>query len=516
MRVFLFGVDGLTFRILNPLIERGLLPNFQRVRDGGVQGVLKSTIPPMTPPAWMSIATGLPPAEHGIYDFFEYEQTEDGPRPKLVTHRKGGKAIWNILSEWGKRVIVANVPMTYPPEPVNGIMLSGYMAPDTKSNVTYPTSFKEELLQAVPEYQIDLNPAVSAGQIGDVFTETLQITRERNKMLRLLLNKPWDFFFITYIGADRIQHLRWKSIMAFHPLAIEYYQMLDEGLGIALDALHEEDMLMIVSDHGFQGASRKFYIQEYLYKRGLLRMKDRGARRRLELISLARNVVKRFLRALNLQRLLRRVRRQLRNKGIMTVEKNAHAIEKLPDLDWQNTLAWVPSNSGSIAGYVDIFFDDSMTEEQVSELKNALQEIRDPQNGQVLAVEIHREDAFGSGPFAPHQRHIVVISGENTTMLNQLGQNSLWETGPGTMGVHHPDGVLYLYGSNVKRGITIESAHVYDVVPTILSFMGIPLPGGLAGSVIEEAFEQPLPTQSTMQGDGIVMQKLKKLASQAT
>src|SRR5258708_29005863 len=230
-------------------------------------------------------------------------------------------------------------------------------------------------------------------------------------MLRLLLNKPWDFFFITYIGADRVQHQRWGSIMTFHPLALEYYQMLDEGLGMGLDALHAEDMLMIVSDHGFEGASRKFYIQEYLYRRGLLRMKDRGARRRLELISLARNVVKRFLRALNLQRLSRRVRRQLRNKGIMTVEKNAHAIEKLPDLDWQNTLAWVPSNSGSIAGYVDISLANSMAEEQGSELMNAFQHISEPQQGRVVAVEIHREDAFGSGPFDPHERHIVLISG---------------------------------------------------------------------------------------------------------
>src|SRR5712692_388177 len=164
MRVFLFGVDGLTFRILNPLIERGLLPNFQRVRDGGVQGVLKSTIPPMTPPAWMSIATGLPPAEHGIYDFFEYEQTEDGPRPKLVTHRKGGKAIWNILSEWGKRVIVANVPMTYPPEPVNGIMLSGYMAPDTKSNVTYPTSFKRNCYRLSQSIRLTSIPLSQPGR----------------------------------------------------------------------------------------------------------------------------------------------------------------------------------------------------------------------------------------------------------------------------------------------------------------------------------------------------------------
>src|SRR5436853_5802530 len=171
MRVLLFGVDGLAFSVLRPLIEQGMLPNFQRLRVEGVQGVLQSTTPPMTPPAWMSISTGLSPAKHGVYDFWDYKQTEKGPQPYIMTHRKGGKAIWNMLSEWGKRVVVANVPMTYPPEPVNGIMLSGYMAPDIRSNVTYPTSFKEELLQTVPEYQIDLNPAVSAGKIGDVFTE---------------------------------------------------------------------------------------------------------------------------------------------------------------------------------------------------------------------------------------------------------------------------------------------------------------------------------------------------------
>src|ERR1700730_13995910 len=113
MRVFLFGVDGLTFRILNPMMERGLLPNFQRLRERGVEGVLKSTTPPVTPPAWTSISTGLAPAKHGVFDFWEYEKTEHGPVAHVVTHRKGGKAIWNVLSDWGKRVIVANVPVTY-------------------------------------------------------------------------------------------------------------------------------------------------------------------------------------------------------------------------------------------------------------------------------------------------------------------------------------------------------------------------------------------------------------------
>jgi predicted AlkP superfamily phosphohydrolase/phosphomutase len=514
MRVFLFGVDGLCFRIVDPLIERGLLPNFQRVRDGGARAVLRSTVPPMTPPAWMSIATGLPPAGHGVYDFFEYEQTEGGPRPRLLTQRKGGKAIWNVLSEWGKRVIVANVPMTYPPEPVNGVMLSGYMAPDIASDVTYPASFKEELLRAVPGYKIDLDPSVSAGQIGDVLAEVLQLTRGRNEMLRLLLERPWDFFFIAYTGADRIQHLRWNSILRFDPQAVAYYQMLDEGLGMVLDALAADDLLVIVSDHGFQGASRKFYLQEYLYRRGLLRMRDEGARRRLERSGMARSTARRLLRALRLRRLAHRARRRLAHQGVLAVEKRAHAPAALPDLDWRRTRAWVPSSSGSIAGYADIFLDEAMTEEQVSELVAVLRQIRDPHNGGALALQMYREDAFGSGPFAPHERHLVVLCSEPITLLNQLGRHSLWETEPAAMGIHHPDGLLYLYGAGVKRGIDIEAAHVCDVVPTILSYMGIPLPAGLTGRLLEEAFVRPLRAQEKerVRSDGIVVQKLKKLA----
>jgi len=193
MRVFLFGVDGLTFRILHPMMERGLMPNFKKLSHEGVEGELKSTTPPVTPPARMSISTGLSPAKHGMFDFWRYERTQDGPSAHVMTHREGGKAIWNVLSEWGKRVIVANVPMTCPPEQVNGIMLSGYMAPDINASVTYPALFKEELLKAVPYYQIELDPAVEGGQLGDPLSETLRMARSRITMLNLLLGKPWDF-----------------------------------------------------------------------------------------------------------------------------------------------------------------------------------------------------------------------------------------------------------------------------------------------------------------------------------
>lgn len=510
MRVLLFGIDGLAFRVLDPMMERGLLPNFQRVREYGVQGILKSTTPPMTPPAWMSISTGLAPAGHGVYDFWEYSWTEQGPAVRVVTHRKGGKAVWNVLSDWGKRVIVANVPLTYPPEPVNGIMLSGYMAPDMRANVTYPPNFKDELLRAVPAYQIDLDPAVSGGQIGDPLAETLKMTRGRVAMFRLLLSKPWDFCFLACSGADRIQHLCWDDIMAFHPQAVAYYQMLDSALGMMFEALQADDLLMIISDHGFQGVRRKFYIHEYLYRQGLLHMKGAQGRRRAELLGLAR----RSVRALNLQPLARLLRRQLRASGVMAVEKEQHRAG-LPDLDWEKTRAWIPSASGFLAGYADIFLSDTLSEEDISELMHSLRQLCDPESGQPLIVDMQREDIYGSGPFAPPERHLIVLANEQTTLPTDLGRGALWETSDVTTGIHHPDGVLYVYGNGVKRGVKIAPAHVYDVAPTILTFMGVPCPADLSGNVLQAAFEQPLTTNSNPSDGGIVMKKLKKLASES-
>src|SRR5258708_13518362 len=106
MRAVIFGADGLTFRIIRPLIERGDLPNFARLQREGVMAELGSTVPPMTPAAWTSIATGLKPAKHGVFDFWSFNVDPNTTRitANSVTHRKGGKAIWNILSEYGKRV----------------------------------------------------------------------------------------------------------------------------------------------------------------------------------------------------------------------------------------------------------------------------------------------------------------------------------------------------------------------------------------------------------------------------
>ncbi|GAC1565973.1 MAG: alkaline phosphatase family protein [Ktedonobacteraceae bacterium] len=509
MRLFLFGVDGLTFRILDPLMERGLLPNFQRLQDGGARAILRSTTPPLTPPAWMSISTGMAAAKHGVYDFWTYEQTEHGPRAQVMTHRKGGKAMWNVLSEMGKYVVVANVPLTYPPEAVNGIMLSGYMAPHMHAGVTYPTAFREELLEAVPGYQIDLDPAIESGQAGDALAETLKMTHERVAMLRLLLQKPWEFFFIVFTGADRIQHARWPQIMAFHPQAVAYYQQVDEALGMVMEALHAGDVLMVVSDHGFQGIQRQFYIQEYLHKQGLLRLKDEKAQRSAELRNFAVELSRKALWAMKLQGVPTFMRRQCYRAGIKPLQKGPLKA-KMPDLDWANTHAWLQSASGDLSGYADIFLQETLTEEHIAALAAALLELRDPLTGKAPVVEVQREDAFGSGPFAPRERHLLLIAGENIALRMETGMKNLWNTCR-PYGIHHPDGIVYFYGAGVKKGKTIHPAHVYDIAPTVLACMRAPLPREMDGKVIAEAFEHVPSGDERVKENGRLMQKLRNL-----
>ncbi|HEX6540996.1 MAG TPA: alkaline phosphatase family protein, partial [Ktedonobacterales bacterium] len=281
MRVLIFGVDGLSFRVLNPMMQAGHLPNFQALARDGVESVLESKFPPFTPPAWTSIVTGVKPAKHGVYDFWEYD--EHG-RDQLVTGRKAGKAIWNVASDYGRRVLVLNVPLTYPPEPVNGIFVSGFPGARETADFTYPRAFRDELFAHAPGYQVDIDKdALRRGGEKSHAEQAVLVTESRLALMRYLLReKEWDFAFVVYRLADHLQHKRWPEVTAMCPEELRYYQLLDQALGEAREAVGPDGHLFVVSDHGFQGTRAIFALNEYLYRRHWLHSeRDRRRGRQL-------------------------------------------------------------------------------------------------------------------------------------------------------------------------------------------------------------------------------------------
>lgn len=524
MPTIMFGVDGLTYRILHPLIERGDLPNFKRLQTEGCEAILESKYPPLTPPAWMSLSTGLKPAGHGVYDFWEYEDQQgqkglgNTRKAHVQTHRKGGKAIWNILSDYGKRVLVLNVPMTYPPEPINGIMVSGYMTPSSDVNFTYPTDFKEELFQAVPDYEIDLDfSKIYVGPVDQrqekLIDATLRMTEERMKLITYLLeNRTWDFCYVAFMGPDRLQHPLWTNITALEPRATEYYRMLDAALGKMLEYVGADNTLFVVSDHGFQGAGSVFDINEYLYSKGLLKLNNTNQSQRRK--ANYRAELKHLVKRLGLLTLVRRVKKALKSKGI--VKTNIVHVDKPleNDIDWEHTLAYVPSLSGYGGGFADIFLSNELGEERLAELCEDLKRQVHPVTGKPLVDELFTTEVYGTGPYAPREPHLIVLANEGVTFHMALGNKRLWDEENKVRGTHQKNGVLYAFGKGIKQGLKAPNAEIYDIVPTLLQSMGLPLPHSFDGHVLQELFvEQNQIANVDEKGteSGLARRKLKKL-----
>ena len=522
MRTVIFGADGLAFRVIHPFMERGYMPNFRKLHEQGCEAVLESKYPPLTPPAWTSLSTGVKPARHGVYDFWMYEEGhEAGVRKACVqTHRKGGKAIWNILSEYGKQVIILNVPITYPPEAVNGIMVSGYLTPSAEVEFTYPASFKEELFRAVPDYKIDVNMhEIFMGKVETrvkrLVDATLATTAGRIQLMTYLLReKPWDFCYVVFVGPDRLQHSLWDEIVGFDPRVIEYYRMLDSALGVVLEQLKPEDALFVVSDHGFQGISRSFDINEYLYSKGLLKLHSSAQREKAS----RRASVKHTLKALGLYALSQKVKRSLKSAGIIKRRKGGIYTPTLTDIDLAHTLAYVPSMSGFGGGFADVFLDEKLSPQRIKELCEDLRKQVDPATGQPLIDEIFTTEAYGEGPYAPREKHLILLPTDGITFAMGLGNRWLWNTtftGRDTKkrrGSHQKDGVLYAYGGGIKRGYSAPNAEVCDLVPTVLRSMGLPLPHVFDGKILEDLFVEPgKQEQEAGAESGLARRKLKRL-----
>lgn len=519
MRAVIFGVDGLTFRILHPLIERGELPNFKKVRDQGCEAILESKYPPLTPPAWTSLSTGLKPARHGVYDYWIYGDQQAPGITRSVhiqTHRRAEKAIWNILSDYGKQVLVINVPATYPPETVNGIMVSGYLTPGLDTEFTYPTSFKEELFRVAPRYQLvpggiyeQLRLKLQVGAMVDVL---LDMTEQRTRLImHMLKEKPWDFCYLAYVCSDRLQHQLWEEATALDPRTNRYYQSLDDALGQILAMLGPDDCLFVVSDHGFRGHSSYFDINEYFLQKGLLTLgeKSQAARQKAGRSS----TIKRVANSLGLRPLARKLKRSLKAAGVWENAGVEATRPLLEDIDWERTLAYVPSFSGFQGGYADVFLSPDMTEQQIAELCDDLKRQKDPKNGQPLIDDIYRTEVFGDGPFAPREPHLLFLAREGVTFRMDVGNRHIWEDIGKTFGSHHKDGVLYAYGAAFKHGFQAPNAEVYDLVPTLLHAMGLPFPYDFDGRVLDELFVQRKQSAGEQGGadEGLARRKLKKL-----
>ncbi|MDR7420341.1 MAG: alkaline phosphatase family protein, partial [Armatimonadota bacterium] len=276
--MFLYGIDAATFAILRPWAEEGLLPNLARLMRDGSSGVLTSTIPASTPLAWSSMVTGVWPGKHGIYGF---TKTKPGSYELTIPTSRDRRrpAIWNLLSDAGVPSVVVDVPFTYPPEPIQGVMVSGMGTPDVTRAFVHPAPLREVLLRECGAFPLDV---FYRGDVAEFLADARAAIDHRMRLVRFLHREvAWRFFMLVVTVTDRLQHVLWKHIDPRHPLhdpvearrwlpgIRDVYRRLDESLGEVESLLDDQTVLLVASDHGFGPLERSISLLHWLKGQGL-------------------------------------------------------------------------------------------------------------------------------------------------------------------------------------------------------------------------------------------------------
>ena len=225
-KVLLIGIDGADYKIIKELLDNNELKNLAKISENGQFSRLISTIPPLSPAAWTSIFTGVPPHKHGILGFLKQERREYFYRPVTSKDRKV-KSIWNVLTEKGKRSIIVNIPFSYPPDKVKGIMMTGLGSPGKDSNFVYPPSLKKFILENFQNFDVDFNEGKLESGINIYELEKDIIKTEKDIVdcfIYLLNENEWDFGAVVLRSLDTIQHFAFDN----NEFIIGHYKRVDK------------------------------------------------------------------------------------------------------------------------------------------------------------------------------------------------------------------------------------------------------------------------------------------------
>ncbi len=277
-RVLVLGLDSAPPRILyNDL--KGELENLESVMEW--KGMIRSSHPPITIPAWVVMVTGRTPGELGLYGFRHRRPGEyDGTYIANSTMVKAGK-IWDAF----KRVVLLGVPPSYPPRPVRGVLVSDFITPGPEKQYTWPASLKKEIESLIGgPYIFDVEFRLE--DKDKIIKGLWEMTRIQFKVFKhLLTTKEWDFAMMVQIGVDRVQHAFWKYYDPGHPrhpgptkyedVIPRYYKLIDELVGEILQAIPRDTRVIVVSDHGAKAMKGALAVNQWLEEEGLLVLKRR-------------------------------------------------------------------------------------------------------------------------------------------------------------------------------------------------------------------------------------------------
>jgi predicted AlkP superfamily phosphohydrolase/phosphomutase len=455
-KVLLVGLDGASWNIMQPLIDQGRLPNIKRLKEKGCWGALKTFDPLVSETIWTSIATGKEPGKHGIINRL-MEDPDSGEYLPPTSGLRKVKAIWIILSEENKKVGVFRYLVTWPVEKVKGVMISDainlnkidYLSEDRSS-----PPFRFLCSRETFEDLKTLKKSVFAGVEKERFPSFLLNVEQKDNFTAnffkyLLRKENFEFSCIYLKGIDAASHcfLQYLSpagsetadddFRRYKEIINDYYVWCDSIIGDILKEIGRDTAVFVVSDHGFEKTAESGYLFS-------------NADRLLEICGINEmNVKGKKAKLINEPRDNYSFIKNIRIIGNLSEEERGKARE---------TAKYILKNI------------------KVAETgEAAFREIKDTKSGFLI-------DASGLFMGGKKEKHILVKNKPyKIADLLDLDPHS---------GGHSRYGVIILSGKHILKNKEIHSPTIYDITPTILYYLGLPVAGDMDGRVLSEAIEK--------------------------
>jgi len=440
-RVVVLGLDGLPCSLLRRFIADGWMPNMGRLVAEGDLTAMDTVYPPLSSVSWTTFFTGVNPGRHRIFGFFEAQVDEYGIWFQDLSEVKA-PGLWEMAQAHGKRTISINLPGTYPAPPMNGVMVSGFVAQDWERSV-YPKMLRP-MLEKIG-YLLDV-PCENATEEPEAFWRGAhQALQARSQTIAALLeHEPFDLLIGVLTETDRVQHFFFDAIEEpHHPQRAavrDFYQRVDAAVGRWVSLLRPDDELIILADHGFCRIEQEIFVNHWLQKHGYLSMQNSRPGAPLREIDPARS--KAF--ALDPGRIFINVRGRQPDGCVDPRDVPALTAEIEAGLrEWQVRVPWSP---GPISPWTHIF----------------------------------RARDLYTGPWAHLSADLILHPRDGFDLkgrFNPPGPASVGKlTGMHTFG----DAMLYVRGKRWNTAVP----RMLDIAPTLLQRLGLPVPPELEGRVL--------------------------------
>lgn len=517
-RLVIIGLDGATFDLIEPWAKAGELPVLARLMTEGTWGPLRSVTHPFTAQAWTSMVTGAQQGKHRIWDFWERDFATYGFRLLNASHR-ALPALWNLLGQAGRRVIVVNVPQTYPPEPVLGVMVSGRDTPGLSAAYTHPPELKA-VLNGVSRTPYVIVPDdwlwMQRGRPDRARQELLREIEVRFDVVQhLMASEPWDLTFFVVSATDGVAHFFWKYHDPDHPLhdpaeaavygdtVLEVYRQCDRRIGQLLERLPAGCHVLVVSDHG-QGplGPQAIHLNLWLEEQGLLQFRAAASdlsRRQRAAVAAAR-AVQRGKRAIY-GRVSFQTLAKLRRIWPDTLRTRLGAEAFFPNVAWARTQAFSEELRGNI--WINLAGRDPQGIVQPGAEYEALRDrivaelpkLTDAVTGARPIRRVWRREELFDGPFLARLPDLIVEAGYpdmfrphgdyHGPAARQLSAAELAQKP--LSGCHRQHGIFIAWGPVIRPGGRTADAALVDVAPTALHLLGQAVPVEMDGRVLVEA-----------------------------